>query len=184
MRQSTPVLLFALLGCAVAPPPAAVTGAIDGRDAFVALCALAGDWVAAGPEGSTWLSYRRAANGSALVEEMRREPGASPLMMSVYHLDGQALVMTHYCGQGNQPRMRATELAAGRIRFDAFEVANLASPAASRMVRVVFQWRDPERFTQTWTNRAGDRDDAWSFVFTRVGSTGTAPAAPPAGSGR
>jgi len=37
-------------------------------------------------------------------------------MVTVYHADGPDIVLTHYCVEGNQPRMRAR--AAGGSRFD------------------------------------------------------------------
>ena len=40
-------------------------------------------------------------------------------MVSIYHLDGADLVMTHYCVLGNQPRMKADPKSpANQIRFE------------------------------------------------------------------
>ena len=33
-------------------------------------------------------------------------PGTESEMINMYHLDGEDLVLTHYCAGGNQPRMR------------------------------------------------------------------------------
>ena len=43
-------------------------------------------------------------------------PGQAHEMVTVYHVDGPDLVLTHYCMEGNQPRMRAK--AAQGPRFD------------------------------------------------------------------
>jgi hypothetical protein len=82
---------------------------IDAKTAFARLKALAGEWKVeeGGEHGSdvgTKVIYRVTAAGSALVEE--QFPGTSHEMVSVYHLDGDDLRMTHYCAAGNQPRMR------------------------------------------------------------------------------
>ena len=45
------------------------------------------------------------AGGSAVHETLF--PGSAHEMVSVYHLDGADLVMTHFCALGNQPRMKA-----------------------------------------------------------------------------
>jgi hypothetical protein len=91
-----------------------------------------------------------------------------PTMMSVYHLDNDRLVMTHYCGQGNQPRMRAGKLEGGVLRFSLVDVTNLSRPEASHMVAVTFTFTDHDRFRQDWMNRADGKEETWSFEFTRV----------------
>ncbi len=158
-------LALSLAGCAAVPTLP------DGRAAFVAMNAMVGDWVAPSKEGPTYLTYRRVANGSALIEEMRGHelgPQQAPLMVSVYHMDGNVLAMTHFCGQGNQPRMHAVELVAGRMRFAEFATTNLASADASRMVRVEFAWTDADHFTQVWTTRIAGSEVPWSFAFQRM----------------
>ena len=70
---------------------------------------LAGTWVAAGEDGKPTDQVvsviRVTAGGSAVHETLF--PGQPHEMVSVYHRDGQDLVMTHYCALGNQPRMKA-----------------------------------------------------------------------------
>ena len=69
--------------------------------------ALAGRWQATTRENRTIVtSYRSVSNGSALVETFTSSSGKETL--SVYHHDGPALMLTHYCAQGNQVRLRAT----------------------------------------------------------------------------
>lgn len=77
---------------------------------FERLKSLSGDWELAkasnlGPKGKVMVRYRLTAGGSAVVETIF--PDTNMEMMSVYHRDGEQLVMTHYCCAGNQPRMRA-----------------------------------------------------------------------------
>jgi hypothetical protein len=78
--------------------------------AFDRLKKLAGDWEFVNPKdaadkGKTAIRYQVTAGGSALVETIF--PGSDMEMVSVYHRDGDDLVMTHYCCCGNQPRVRA-----------------------------------------------------------------------------
>jgi len=53
-------------------------------------------------------SYYITGNNSAVVENLTT--GGTPNMTSVYHLDGADLRMTHYCGAGNQPRLKAERI--------------------------------------------------------------------------
>ena len=48
--------------------------------------------------------FEVSANGSVVMETMM--PGTEHEMINMYHLDGDDLVMTHYCAGGNQPHMR------------------------------------------------------------------------------
>lgn len=76
------------------------------------LKSLEGHWV--GP--ATWdqngekgnvqfeLSYRVTSGGKTVLETMM--PGTPGEMVTVYHLDGEDLVLVHYCNSGNQPHMR------------------------------------------------------------------------------
>ncbi len=70
---------------------------------------MAGTWVAADKDGKPTdkvVSVLRVTAGGSAVHETLF-PGQPHEMLSVYHLDGADLVMTHYCVLGNQPRMKA-----------------------------------------------------------------------------
>jgi hypothetical protein len=78
--------------------------------AFERVKTLVGDWQAVnakipGLEGKIAFRYRLSAEGSAVVETAF--PDTPHEMITVYHRDGDQLVLTHYCCCGNQPRMRA-----------------------------------------------------------------------------
>jgi hypothetical protein len=73
------------------------------------LKALAGTWVEADKDGKPTDKVvsviKVTAAGSAVHETTF--PGQPMEMVSVYHMDGPDLIMTHYCALGNQPRMKA-----------------------------------------------------------------------------
>jgi hypothetical protein len=75
---------------------------------FERLKSLAGDWVnakdAKDPKAPVAISLRVIAGGSAILE--REFPGTPNEMVTVYHRDGDKVLMTHYCVLGNQPQMR------------------------------------------------------------------------------
>jgi len=88
--------------------PSANAKGIDA--AFDRLKQLAGDWQLANPKdeasrGKIVERYRLTAGGSAVVET--HFPGDDHEMVTVYHRDGEQILLTHYCHLGNQPQMRA-----------------------------------------------------------------------------
>jgi hypothetical protein len=102
--------------------------------AFERFKALAGDWVAAedgemAKKGDLVARYAVTAGGSAVVETVL--PGAPHEMVTVYHADGPDLVLTHYCVEGNQPRMRAKAATGPRFDF-AFDGGANIDPARDR----------------------------------------------------
>jgi hypothetical protein len=96
--------------------------------------ALAGEWVAAedsdlSKKGDLVARYAVTAAGSAVVETVF--PGSPHEMVTVYHADGSDLVLTHYCMEGNQPRMRARNAKGPRIDF-AFDGGTNIDPKKDR----------------------------------------------------
>lgn len=55
-------------------------------------------------EMSVLHEFRVSAAGSVVMEIMG--PDSPYEMINMYHLDGQDLVLTHYCAAGNQPTMK------------------------------------------------------------------------------
>lgn len=67
--------------------------------------------------------FERTANGTAIVERWETPNGLHS--MTVYHMDGAALVATHYCPQGNQPRLVSTGSDHDGITFTFRDVTDL-----------------------------------------------------------
>ena len=64
------------------------------------------------------------AGGSALMSEIHGEGHED--MISMFHMDGDRLIMTHYCGAGNQPRMKVASADAKSVSFEFFDGTNIA----------------------------------------------------------
>jgi len=122
------------------------------QKSFDQLKSLTGSWEGKSSDGKpVEVSFRDTAGGSALMSEIH---GHGPEnMVSMIHLDGpNRLLLTHYCGAGNQPRMTASASPDGRtITFDFLDATNLASPEAGHMQRVVIAMLDANHHTETWT---------------------------------
>lgn len=98
--------------------------------AFDRFKALEGSWIdldgSFGEKGQVAVTYRLTGNGSALIETMML--GSPHEMTTVYHRDGNDIVLTHYCAGGNQPRMRA-KAASGSVVAFAFDGGTNIDPA-------------------------------------------------------
>ena len=112
-RVESLALLTAALALAPFSRPASAqtptaAGVIEPKAAFDRLKSLAGAWEgrvadeAAGP--ATTVFYRVASNGSVVMETLF--PGTEHEMISMYHMEKEDLVLTHYCAMANQPKMR------------------------------------------------------------------------------
>jgi hypothetical protein len=101
-------IVVALLGTFAA---AAETAPPPRNPAFERLKSLEGTWT-----GRSWHDgagqgagedvtaiYKVTAAGSAVQETLF--PGLPHEMVTMYHMDGARLILTHYCAVGNQPRM-------------------------------------------------------------------------------
>ncbi len=138
---------LATLQAADLKPDAART---DAAAAFARLKTLVGEWEADTPQGKARLTYELTGGGSALVE--RESEDKMPGMMTVYHLDGARLILTHYCMAGNQPRMQARAINpdTGEIKFQFLDVTNLATPGAGHMHNATFRTIDDRHLDSEW----------------------------------
>jgi len=121
----------------------------DAQKSFDKLKSLAGSWEGKGTEGQPMqISYRVTSGGSALLSEIQ---GKEEDMITMFHLDGDRLLMTHYCGAGNQPRMVASTSPDGKtLTFDFLDATNLASPDDGHMTRLVLSMPDANHHTEEW----------------------------------
>lgn len=83
--------------------------AFDAHAAFEALKSLEGTWTGtvdngAGTPRETTVVWDVSAAGHSLIQTFA--PGSPHEMFSVYHMDGDELLMTHYCAIGNAPKMK------------------------------------------------------------------------------
>lgn len=118
--------------------------------AFNKLKTLVGQWEASSEKGKVTSSYELVSNGTALVEHIT-VPGEGT-MLTVYNRDGNRLVLTHYCSEGNQPRMQAEAFdpASNQIRFDFLSAGNLGSAADGHMHSAKITLLGPDTFNAEW----------------------------------
>ena len=135
---------------------------------FEKMKALVGEWRGTSMDGKpATLTYTLVSNNSALMERLAM--GGDSEMVTMYHPDGDHLMMTHYCSAHNQPRMRsnAVDAGGGKITFDLVDVTNLSSPDAGHMKRLVVIFTDNNHFTQEWTWTQQGKDMTVVITFER-----------------
>jgi hypothetical protein len=145
---------FALVSLAVSARAEEKASSVNAQR-FAALKGLAGDWVALGKDGKptdTIVSSIRVTAGGNTIQETLF-PGTDHEMVTMYHLDGEDLILTHYCMLGNQPRMRADPGGdVNKIAFKFIGGTNLKSNDEHHMHQATLTLDGKDRFKAEWTS--------------------------------
>lgn len=167
------VVALGVVGCKTAPHRTAAVSESRDAEMLGAIAALEGTWTMPDESGEivTGTVYKPTAAGSAVQEVMF--PGTDYEMVNLYHMDGNNLVVTHYCAAGNQPRMVARRAEVGAdgarvYRFDFDSVANLRPEHDHYMGNLTLTIRGDE-LTQTWVSLddKGAQSEPVEFVMKR-----------------
>lgn len=132
----------------------------DGKRMFEQLKSLEGQWRIAEPVSKTEVTFELIANGSVLVEKWRMSPTRTS--MTVYSLDGDRLLVTHYCPQGNAPRLvYVTSSEKGVHRFEFLDGLNLQDAKGSHQHAFWMRFNSGDSFTRSETYiKNGEKYDA------------------------
>ncbi|HUK87237.1 MAG TPA: hypothetical protein VLT85_06195 [Terriglobales bacterium] len=142
---------------------AGVAVAADAASGWARMQKLVGTWESTAEGKPYTMTFQLISGGSALMESMGAED-----MVTMYHLDGERLMMTHYCAAHNQPRMVAEVEPDGKtIRFKLLDITNLADPQAGHMVRMVLAFEDDDHISEQWTFLKNGKETTETFHLTR-----------------
>jgi hypothetical protein len=127
---------------------------------------MAGTWTGTSPKGQTaTVTYNVMAGGTAVMADIKMGDEA---MTSMYYVDGDQLLMTHFCPSNNQPRMKAVISPDGKsVTFDFVDATNLSSPQAGHMHKVIYLFADPDHYSEDWTWKQEDKDAHFRFEMQR-----------------
>lgn len=168
MRIQRMVLAVAFLS-AVATASAQAPSA--GQQAFDKLKTLAGKWEGTDGGGkAAWSRFTLVSNGTVIMQAHKSD-SEDYSMLTTYYVDNGRLMITHFCGAGNQPRMVAAGLSLDgqRITFRLHDVTNLTSPETGHMAALEITFVDGEHYTERWTWREGGKDQMSElFQLTRA----------------
>lgn len=104
---------------------------------------------------ATQVSMRVTSRGNALVHEMKDpsvpdDPSRYDHPLTMFYLDNDRLLLTHYCDAGNRPRMVARSSPDGKIvEFDFLDVAG--GTQFGNMQHAIFTTVDANHHIEDWT---------------------------------
>jgi hypothetical protein len=128
----------------------------DAQKTFDKLKTLAGSWEGTANMGekatdtaAMHVSFRVTSMGNTLMHEMKSDGPEDPITMIT--VDGDRLLLTHYCDAGNQPRMVGTVSPDGKtITFNFIDGTNIQPAQGGHMQRAVFNFIDADHHTEKW----------------------------------
>ena len=165
MKRILFLLIVTVVNMNCGPAVLAGSGATAG---FKKLQSLVGEWRGKDEEGkSVTTKFRLIASSTAVMETL----AASGMdeMVTLYSVDGDAILLLHYCPTNNQPRMRALPQGDNvkELVFSFEGAANLMSPSAGHEHKLVMQFQDKDHITERWTWRQNGKDSEMVYHFAR-----------------
>jgi hypothetical protein len=167
-------IVLTLAALLIGPP--LMAGSVTAEGVFAQLASLEGTWQGT-PEGKGEEAEAEAelagmvthdievsAAGTVVMERMG--PGTDHEMINMYHLDGEDLLLTHYCAGGNQPRMKLNldDSTAEKLIFDFVGGTNL-DPVADHYIRSAeLRLLDENHLESTWQSW-GDGKPQATMIF-------------------
>ena len=138
------------------------------EEAFDRLASLQGEWHGIADGVNTTLIYTLTANGSTLMEQCRPEKGHE--MITIFTVDGDHLIATHYCSARNQPQMATAAISDAQkpLAFSLVRVTGLKSPDNFHNTGLTVIQEDNDHLTQEWLYDAKGKSGKNVFHFTRV----------------
>jgi hypothetical protein len=160
-------LAFCVFVAAIAVPQEMKMAART-NPAFDQIKSLAGHWEGTtNPGHKVEVSYEVISNGSVVME--RLHPGNEPDMITMYALDGDRILVTHFCSAGNQPTMQSapSPAANGKLEFTFLRLAGAKSPDEGHMAALTMSMPDKTHLVQTWTFEDHGKTMTESFTYAR-----------------
>ena len=165
---------------AVGTSPGMADMARTPADVFDQLRTLEGSWASAAEQVSgdpheeeaapeSRFDFSISAGGTVVMETM--SAGTPHEMINMYHMDGDDLVLTHYCAGGNQPTMKLDReaLAEGKTQFAFTGGTNLDPAVDNHIHSVALSWQEDGSVAADWTSWGGGEENAvMHFVLTRT----------------
>src|SRR5437773_8682670 len=138
------------------------------EEAFDRLASLKGEWKGEINGVDTTLIYTLTANASALMEECR--PRKGPEMITMFTIDGDHLIATHYCSTKNQPQIATSTITDAQkpLTFSLVRVTGLKSADDWHNTGLTVIQEDNDHLTQEWSYQFKDKTGKNVFHFTRV----------------
>jgi hypothetical protein len=140
---------------------------------FETIKSLEGTWVGEGDmhgkKQPVEVRYR-VTSGKTAVEETLF-PGSPHEMVSVYFMDGDNLMMTHYCTMGNQPRMKMTEAKKTKkgetISLKMVDATGMKTPQDPHMGALTLTLKGKDNLVEQWESMGPQGSKMSVFTYQR-----------------
>ncbi len=134
---------------------------------YARLQSLTGTWEARADGGAVIrVAYRAISNQSAVLQTYTTPSGKETV--TIFHPDGKHLLATHYCAQGNQPRLRlAPGSTADHLKFQYLDATNLGSKDDSHLVALELGFDSADSYTSVETYQDHGKLDITTLHFRR-----------------
>lgn len=140
----------------------------NANDKFEKLKSLKGHWKAENSSAESFrITFESIANDTVLVETWYYD--SKKRSLTLYHLDGDDILATHYCPQGNQPRMRhKTNTKSTVLSFEYQDATNLVSTDSSHQHSLSFTFINDENIKRTEVYMSKEGEDESSLDLTKI----------------
>jgi hypothetical protein len=161
---------------------AAALGGEHGPDAasaagvFERLKGLAGRWAGRSTKGWTDTAEIVVIANGSVVEQRSFESHPGEQMRTLFAMDGERLVLTHYCVARRHPRLVASEIEDGgaTVTFTFLDGLNLPSRDLGHMDKLVLRFQDDDHYVARWSWYQDGRE-RWMEEIQRTRVRGGAP---------
>jgi hypothetical protein len=152
MRKLTLLIILVATAAAALPQqmPRASGPQSDAQKAFEKMKTLAGSW-----EGTVMgipinFTIRAASSGTAILHEGNTEKGVPNHEITMFYVEGDRLLATHYCDAGNRSNMEGKMSADGKsVEFNFLDVAG--STKGGLVKRMMFTMIDANKHVVEFT---------------------------------
>ena len=140
----------------------------EAAEAFEKMKTLVGSWEGTFKEGGKDMSatarFQTVSDGSVLAGWLGE--GTPHEMVTMFHMDGNTVMATHYCAAHNQPRMVLVMGEGNRLVFVFKDGTNL-EPEVGHMHQVAFIFDGSNHHIEEWTYLKNDKKETSRFDFKR-----------------
>ena len=173
MKRTAIVLIVALAlwcGAAAAEEPGMQMSKVAGTPQWESIKSLVGEWdgyhMEGGQKMKTHVSIRMTGDGSAVMHVI--DAGTPHEMVTMFHMDKDTLMATHYCSAHNQPRfVAAPSTDPKNVVFEYKDGTNIR-PGDGHMGRLGIMVVDADHHNEDWGYDQGGKISSGTFYMTRA----------------
>jgi hypothetical protein len=171
MRASILLCGLTLLSSAAAARDSAPHAQSSTLAVFKQLASVTGEWNGSQDGHPVKVTYALTGDGSALMETVVPVEAPGSTMITMFTVDRDRLIATHYCAAHNQPQMTAesaSDLSKG-VAFHLTRITGMKTAADWHNTGLTFVLDDANHITQHWTFAYKGKPGANTFHYTRAG---------------